>query len=455
MNAHGLQDASKRRALFEQYRNRADIICIQETHCTQENEKLWSSEWGGRIIFANGTSTARGVCIMFKKQFFCNINKITRDYHGRFILCEVEITIDQPIAICTLYAPNSDKPSFFDGISQILCEYCADKIVLGDFNLVLDIQKDRRSSSFNNKKACLQLKEMMQDFQLTDIWRDRNPDTIQYSWHKTAAPNAPASRIDYMLVSRGLDGKCDNVMYFASMLSDHAPLYAAITDSKDKRGPGYWKFNSSRLNDPEFIKVVTSELNKDIMATGTMKPDERWEKIKKRLITILKQLSRQKSDNAKLIISQLAEAVANYEKSQPLDYEMMQDYINTKAEMDEKLKERGKGLIFRSKAKWFREGEKNTRYFYALEAARSNAKSARVLINDKGEEITDGKQVLQEQFRFYADLYTANKEVQFQLRNNSGTFVPVDISSSHDLPFNTSSSNKGSEEHESQQSSRS
>ena len=47
LNVRGLNDEIKRRSIFNYYRSRADILCIQETHCTQEWEKYWGNEWGG------------------------------------------------------------------------------------------------------------------------------------------------------------------------------------------------------------------------------------------------------------------------------------------------------------------------------------------------------------------------------------------------------------------------
>ena len=34
--------------------------------------------------------------------------------------------------------------------------------------------------------------------------------------------------------------------------SDHYPIYAKINLTKSERGPGYWKFNNSLLQDEDF-----------------------------------------------------------------------------------------------------------------------------------------------------------------------------------------------------------
>ena len=85
LNVKGLRNDVKRRAIFNYCRKRADIICLQETHATAENEVFWQHEWRGKTIYSNGDSNARGVCIMFKAENDYNISEIRRDNTGRTI----------------------------------------------------------------------------------------------------------------------------------------------------------------------------------------------------------------------------------------------------------------------------------------------------------------------------------------------------------------------------------
>ena len=67
LNVRGLQNDTKRRAIFQYCRERATIICLQETHSTPDIEQKWKLEWGGNILFSHGESNARGCCILIKK----------------------------------------------------------------------------------------------------------------------------------------------------------------------------------------------------------------------------------------------------------------------------------------------------------------------------------------------------------------------------------------------------
>ena len=53
LNVRGINNFIKRQKLFTW--SKADIIFIQETYSSEENEKQWINEWGGHITFSHGT----------------------------------------------------------------------------------------------------------------------------------------------------------------------------------------------------------------------------------------------------------------------------------------------------------------------------------------------------------------------------------------------------------------
>ena len=67
LNVHGLRDTNKRRAIFEMYRKKCDILCLQETHSEVSDEPYWTAEWGGKIIFSHGNTNATGTAILVRK----------------------------------------------------------------------------------------------------------------------------------------------------------------------------------------------------------------------------------------------------------------------------------------------------------------------------------------------------------------------------------------------------
>ena len=145
-----------------------------------------------------------------------------------------------------------------------------------------------------------------------------------------------------------------------------------------------------------------------------------WELMKKEIKRVAVQKSKKIASETRIVISQLNEYIIGMEEQLETLTEEDKHLLHTsKAELDEILEEKAKGAIFRSKAKWYMEGEKNTKYFFGLERANYNAKTCHsVFINPNDEEpTTDPKMILKAQQDYYQTLYTANPQVSFQLED--------------------------------------
>ena len=65
LNVRGLRNHVKRRALFLYLKNqKADFHCLQETFLLEEDEVIWASEWGGKILFSHRTQHSKGTGIL-------------------------------------------------------------------------------------------------------------------------------------------------------------------------------------------------------------------------------------------------------------------------------------------------------------------------------------------------------------------------------------------------------
>ena len=205
-NVRGLRDHTKRCEMFNYIREKgADIILLQETHCTKSRQTQWHNEWGGQIIFCNGTSNARGVCILARRGAEIQLKNIQKDNNGRYICCEV-VQEKNKYLVVNSYAPNHDDPMFFADVIIRVESYDTGKLIMGgDFNLVMDVHQDRLGSEANHIEALGNIETFMQENYVTDVWRYNNPDKKRYTWRRNR-PNISASRIDIFLISNGLLG---------------------------------------------------------------------------------------------------------------------------------------------------------------------------------------------------------------------------------------------------------
>ena len=424
-----MADDTKRRAIFKFCRDRADIICLQETHSNVKSEKIWTSEWGGKCFFSHGETNARGVMTLLKKD--CNVKVVNqkRDTDGRLLILEINEN-GNIFVICNLYGPNRDCPKFVMQVSKLLEEVSEHKIVLGDFNVTLE-PMDRYKNGLDSKKAMKEaVVQLMEEYSLIDVWRNRNPSTLHFSWQRRK-PQRQASRIDYTLTSQGLESYVQNVIYIPAIMTDHQAMFLAINFSKKERGCGYWKMNCSMLSNLEFVEKINQIIDDTIRENKLSHPCFTWEKVKSNVAKEAKKFCRRAKSEKQVAISQLLEKVGELEETIELTKQEEDILLKSKIELDRLCEEQARSLQFRCKVRWMEYGEKSSRYFYSLEKTRYNSKTCHNLIH-QGIEITSDEQILEIEKNFYQELYKQDPEVKFQLENTYN----VRVSEQHKLEQN-------------------
>ena len=214
----GIANKEKRKAILEANRSIADILILQETHSDQKTEKIWEQEWGGDTIFNHGATNSRGIAIFLQKGMKKAITNIYKCEEGRTIIMDLQEN-GQKITIAAIYAPNQHEPKYFQKIRNELKERGENKIIIGDFNLTLDIERDRKNTYCNNNKAKEEIEDIMEEYILKDTWRIQNPDKREYSWFKTGEITK-ASRLDFALISAGIDQKVKSSKFVSLMNSE-------------------------------------------------------------------------------------------------------------------------------------------------------------------------------------------------------------------------------------------
>lgn len=290
LNVRGASMFKKRRIIYTwARRKKADIVLLQETHSTVDKEKIWKNEWGGRIYFSHGKSNARGVCILIRNGLNFEIEKEVSDNNGRFILLKATLE-GEKVFIVNVYAPNDEVKAvdYFKKVNVLLQREGIDafgKIVMGgDFNCALNPLLDRSSTSLytSMKHPLVQaISEVMKTFDLQDLWRIKNPTLKSFTWsHPT---KLQFSRIDYWLTSSSLQDFIGNIDIVSGVKSDHSAItFSFCKQSKDLRGPGFWKFNSQLIEDENYVVEVEKmigDLDKQ-KEKNFQNPNEYWEWLK-------------------------------------------------------------------------------------------------------------------------------------------------------------------------------
>ena len=179
-----------------------------------------------------------------------------------------------------------------------------------------------------------------------------------------------------------------------------------------------WKFNNSLLEDDDFKERISFyypqihekytdvkdtqllwELIKMEIRVETIKySEEKRYKLRKRELTLQKELQ------------DLDYKICNT-KFETLDQNVFVEYEAAKEELKNMYENKGREAIFRSKVKWFEQGEKPTKYFFNLEKMNYEKKLIREVKLKDGETITDPKQIEKELENFYSTMYTSKKDL--------------------------------------------
>ena len=120
---------------------------------------------------------------MFKRKLDIKVNYQCVDPNGRYVILVVTFNKEKCV-LAYIYGPNHDHPAFFHKVMQEIDNCNVDlKITGGDFNFVLNTQLDRQGGQCNTYKESLSfLKAYMNTRDLTDVWRELNPDKFLFTW---------------------------------------------------------------------------------------------------------------------------------------------------------------------------------------------------------------------------------------------------------------------------------
>ena len=126
-------------------------------------------------------------------------------------------------------------------------------IILGDFNFIDNHLDKTKGLDGHDKMICRFWNEFVKKARVSDPYREQYPSTKLFSYHSVHGK----SRVDRVYVSDSFVCGVSNIKYtFYPQPNTHKLLKFEI-DSTIEKGPGYWKLNTSILNDTAYIKLIT------------------------------------------------------------------------------------------------------------------------------------------------------------------------------------------------------
>ena len=429
LNCQGLGDPRKRRDVLHYLREKNfSIICLQDTHFTKDIEKIVSNEWGYKVYFNSFNSRSRGVAIFFRNNFEFKVHNTFKDNSGNVLILDLEVE-NQRITLVNIYGPNNDEPSFYDKLQNSIHKFGNNNImIVGDWNLLLNPDIDGTNyKHINNPNARQKVLKLMSDLNLYDVWREENLEKKLFTWKRKIQPRGiQMGRLDFFLISQTLINYSSNESILPGYRSDHSIISLTLQFSKIPRTKTFWKFNSSLLSNPNFIKEIKnvfSNVKKQYAASPynlekidevdnsnfetTINPQLFLEVIllesRSKTIAFSSAIKKNYLNLEKDLETQIKDLENNDPENNIENLKMKKDQLQLIRE--KKLK----GTLIRSRARWVEQGEKGSRYFCNLENRNFVSKRMSSLLDKDGNEITDFDKINNEVLQFYQKLYSSKE----------------------------------------------
>ena len=426
VNVRGMRKAQKRNSIFNWLKQKSvDLILLQETHCHYNKDvKKWSKAWSHKSkssYWSKGTSRSKGVAILFSDRLVdkgFDISNIDIDSNGRYIKMIIDLDGNK-IRVTNIYAPNDgfERIRFFANLNDIIQDgEDAENLIGGDYNCTMDSNLDRINCKQTQDKGQIDLHHLIDRNDLEDIWRRRNPNRQEFTWHG----KRKGSRIDMWLTSNYLDSQIDRIYHIYAPFTDHNAVCLKLKYNETVRGPGIWKMNSNHLLDKSYqagLKCMWEEWRKEKNSFGDIKL---WWDIGKRKIKQFSVDFAKELNYGRKCHMQTLEDKINLEIHKESD---SVELSNMKKEYDSLIQKRAEGAIIRSRVENWEQGEKSTKYFYNLEKRNGKDKAWDKILSKSGELITDQWEIQKRQVEFYSELFTSERKKDSKFTDDIDYFL--------------------------------
>eukprot|EP00111_Clytia_hemisphaerica_P010113 TCONS_00029571-protein len=440
-NTNGLREPAKRANLKQLIiSENPDVVYLQETH--KQSSDSWDGDWPGyKPTWTSGSTRSKGCGLLVRKKLFKTL-KSFRDPEARFIILQVSLGVNT-LNFCCVYAPDKPgcRPNFFEGLFSKLTTFCGSHplIIGGDFNFVENPRVDRfgpvlARSQFTKGRE--EFDQITQHFNLCDRFTRNGKPEHDFTWSNKEG--TVRSRLDRIYVTNIDDLQVRAVKSMRVGFSDHNPVFLSCKVLNENRGPGYWKMNTSILEEPGFQFHLSNVLAEEMY----FQPDGDslplwWDDLKIRIRQKTLRYSIARIKRFRLREQQLQTTINDLLEIQKPDNASMKALSEASEELDHLRGEQGRGASARSGQLLAEVSELPNQYFFACEKARANQRQMKELIIDE-ELVDDPEEVRANVAVFYEDLFseadTDPNEQKFFLEQIGNCF-PADKTQAFEAPI--------------------
>ena len=190
-----------------------------------------------------------------------------------------------------------------------------------------------------------------------------------------------------------------------------------INYHSNPRGPGFWKLNCALLSEVDYVNAIKSTITETVSQYENDEGVDEvllWEMLKLEIRDASMKYSKAKMKKMKNKEANTERELAALERQLEQDVnnekEVLEEQIRLKKnELESIMQYKTKGAIIRSKARWYNEGEKNSKYFLNLENRHCRRKTIMQIKASNGSYVTNDLDILEECNSFNSMLYASKK----------------------------------------------
>lgn len=185
-----------------------------------------------------------------------------------------------------------------------------------------------------------------------------------------------------------------------------------LQTSTQEKGPGFWKLNTSLLQDKEYVDIIKQVIQETVEINSNADPQLLWDTIKLQIrgksIQYSSRKKREIKNGIKILEKQIQDLELKY--SEEPSQNTLDQLTQLKEELDRDVEKCTKGAYIRSRARWQEEGERSTKYFLNLEKRNHNKKTITKIRTENNAIIKGKNLILDKMHQFYKKLYTSKGE---------------------------------------------
>ena len=371
-NIRGLNSKIKRSSLRKKIQtHNPAFVFIQETKSENFTEKSIISIWnepGIQHIFSPSIGNSGGLLSLWNENFFqIESQQISRHW---IAICGTITLSNFRCCLINVYNPCSHELRNetwlelidFRSLVQLPC------LLMGDFNEIREISE--RGSQIASQRSIDDFNNFINESHLTEI-QASNGIFTWFHGHSKSKLDRVLLNTEWMLQFPSL-----NLTLMKRGLSDHCPLLLNSKDSES--GPKPFRFQNVWLTHPDCLKLIRNTW----VAASDLGIADKLRAVKKEL----KNWNTSVFGHIDLTIAALEEKIHSLDlmaNSRDLEDTEIDERKRAQQDLWLWLKRRETHWAQNSRAKWIKEGDRNTKYFHTMATMRKRKNNITFLRNNE------------------------------------------------------------------------